>query len=93
MEWLVAGVFALVMFIWSIGFLVKKLLRLRPLIAPIQKQLELLTKAIEMAPELTKLASAIGDDPVIHVARRLELQRKARRLKRERSRRLRSRVF
>jgi hypothetical protein len=63
------------------------------LVGPFQQQLELLVKAIDQAPELTKLASALGDDPVIHVARRLELQRKARKLKRERSRRLRARGF
>lgn len=93
MEWLFVGIFALLMFIWSAVFLTRKLLKLRPLVAPFVEQLELLGKAKAQVPELTKLASALGDDPVIHAARRLELQRKARRLKRERSRRLRFRSF
>jgi hypothetical protein len=93
MEWLFAGIFALVMLIWSIAFLFRKLLRLRPLVAPFQQQLELLAKASEQAPELAKLASAIEDDPAWHVARRLDLQRKVRKQRRERGRRLRFRVF
>jgi hypothetical protein len=93
MEWLVAGLFALSMFIWSIVFIVRKILRIRPLIAPFQAQLSLLAEASQKAPELAKLASVLGDDPVIHVARRLELQRQTRKLKRERTRRLISRVF
>lgn len=93
MEWLFAGLFALLMFIWSIIFLIRKLLRLKPLIAPFQQQLELLAKAREQAPELAKLASALGDDPAIHLSRRMELQRKARRQRRERGRRLSFRVF
>ena len=93
MEWLFAGTFALLMLIWSVVFLVLKMLRLRPLVAPFVTQLEHLAKAKAQAPELVKAASALGDDPVIHQARRLELQRKARRLKRERSRRLSSRSF
>jgi hypothetical protein len=93
MEWLFAGIFALLMLIWSVVFLLGKLLKLRPLVAPFAKQLELLAKASNQAPELAKLASALGDDPAVHLARRLELQRKARKLKRERSRRLSSRSF
>jgi hypothetical protein len=93
MEWLFAGIFALLVFIWSIAFLVRKLLRLRPLVAPFQQQIKLLAEASQQAPELAKLASALEDEPAVHVARRLELQRKARRQRRERSRRLRSRVF
>jgi hypothetical protein len=93
MEWFVAGLTGFLVLIWSAVFLARKLLKLRPLVGPFQQQLELLVKAKDQAPELTKLASALGDDPVIHVARRLELQRKARKLKRERSRRLRSRGF
>jgi hypothetical protein len=93
MEWLFAGTFALVMFIWAVAFLVRKLLRLRPLVAPFQQQLELLAKASEQAPELVKLASAIEDDPAWHVARRLELQRKRRKQRREQGRRLRARVL
>ena len=93
MEWFVAGLIGFLVLIWSAVFLARKLLKLRPLVGPFQQQLELLVKAKNQAPELTKLASALGDDPVIHVARRLELQRKARKLKRDRSRRLRSRGF
>ena len=93
MEWLLAGIFAFSMLIWSAAFLARKVLRLQPLVLPFVKQLELLAKAKEQAPELAKLASALGDDPVIHVAKRMELQRKARRLKRERTRRLRFRSF
>ena len=93
MEWLFAGTFALVMFVWSVAYLVRKLLRLRPLVAPFQQQVELLARASEQAPEIAKLASAIEDDPAWHVARRLELQRKVRKQRRERGRRLRSRVF
>jgi hypothetical protein len=89
MEWLFAGIFALLVLIWSVIFLIGKLLKLRPLVAPFAKQLELLAEASNQSPELAKLASALGDDPAIHVARRLELQRKAMKLKRERSRRLR----
>lgn len=93
MEWLFAGTFALVMFVWSVAYLVRKLLRLRPLVAPFQQQVELLARASEQAPEIAKLASAIEDDPAWHVARRLELQRKVRKQRRERGRRLRSRVL
>jgi hypothetical protein len=93
MEWLVAGLFALSMFIWSIVFIVRKILRIRPLVSPFQEQLSLLAQASQKAPELAKLASALQDDPVIHVAKRLELKRRARKLKRERTRRLISRVF
>lgn len=93
MEWIFAGSFGALMTIWSIVFLVRKLVRLRPLIAPFLKQLELLDGVSLQAPELAKRASALGDDPVLHVARRIELQRKARSQRRERSRRLRSRVF
>jgi len=93
MEWLVAGLFALLMLIWSVVFLVAKLLRLRPLVGPLQEQLELLSKAKQAVPELARLASALEDDPVIHVAKRLELKRKARKLKRDRGRRLSSRRF
>jgi hypothetical protein len=93
MEWLFAGLFALLMFIWSVAFLVTKLLRLRPLVAPFQQQLELLEQARNQAPEIVKLASALSDDPVLHVARRLELKRKTRKQRREQGRRLRSRVF
>jgi len=93
MEWLFAGLFALSMFIWSIVFIVRKLMRLGPLVTPFQEQLALLAKASQQAPELAKLASALGDDPAIHVGRRLELQRKARKLKRERTRRLINRVL
>jgi hypothetical protein len=93
MEWLLAGIFALLMLTWSIAYLARKLLRLRPLVLPFTKQLELLAEAKQQAPDIAKLASALGDDPVIHVAKRLELQKMARKLKRERSRRLRSRSF
>jgi hypothetical protein len=93
MEWLLAGIFALLMLIWSVVFLAAKLIKLRPLVAPIQEQLDLLAKATERAPELVRPASALEDDPAIHVASRLELQRRARKLKRERSRRLSSRRF
>jgi hypothetical protein len=93
MEWLFAGLFALLAFTWSIVFLVRKLLRLRPLLAPFHKQLNLLAKASEQAPELIKRVSALEDDPAIHVTRRLQLQAQARKQRRERSRRLRSRVF
>jgi hypothetical protein len=89
MEWLFAGIFALLVLIWSVIFLIGKLLKLRPLVAPFAKQLGRLAEASSQAPELAKLASALGDGPAIHVARRLELQRKAKKLKRERSRRLR----
>lgn len=81
------------MFVWSVAYLVRKLLRLRPLVAPFQQQVELLARASEQAPEIAKLASAIEDDPAWHVARRLELQRKVRKQRRERGRRLRSRVL
>ena len=93
MEWLFAGIFALFMMIWTIAFLARKLLRFRPLVASLQEQLERLAIAREQAPELDKLASALEDDPAFHMARRLELQRKARKQRREQGRRLRSRVF
>lgn len=81
------------MFIWSIIFLITKLLRLKPLLVPFREQFQLLAKASEQAPELAKLASALGEDPAIHLRRRMELQRKARRQRRERGRRLSFRVF
>jgi hypothetical protein len=93
MEWLLAGGFALLMLIWSAIYLVKKLLRFRPIVLKLALQLEAISEASAKAPEVVKLMTVINDDPVLHVARRLELQRKARRLKRQRERRLSSRVF
>lgn len=92
MEWLVSGFFALSVFVGSVIYLVSKLLRLKPLVAPFQIQLKLLATASERVPELAKLASALGDDPVAHLGRRIELQRKARGERRARSRRLIARI-
>lgn len=93
MEWLVAGVFALGMLIWSAFFLLKKLLRFRPIVTTLAEQLELINQANAKAPEIAKLVSALNEDPVAHVGRRLELQRAAHKRKLARERRLRSRVF
>jgi len=93
MEWLIVALFGFLVLIWSVLYLFRKLLKLRPLADLFQLQLDLLLQAKQLVPELAKPASAIGDDPVIHVAWRLEHKRKARRLKRERSRRLRTRGF
>jgi hypothetical protein len=93
MEWLAAGLFAVGMLIWSAFFLIRKLVRFGPVIATLEKQLSLLSEASAKTPEIAKLASSINDDPVVHVARRLELKRAAKRLKLARERRLRSRVF
>lgn len=81
------------MVVWSAIYLVRKLLRFRPVVVILASQLEALSVASAKAPEVAKLLSVINDDPVLHVARRLELQRRARRIKRQRERRLSSRVF
>jgi hypothetical protein len=93
MEWLAVGLFALGMLIWSVLFLLKKLLRFRPIAIKLQEQAALIAEANAKAPDIAKLASALNEDPVVHVARRLELQRAARKRKADRERRLRSRVF
>jgi hypothetical protein len=93
MEWFVAGFIAVASLVWSAVFLLRKLLRLRGPILTLAEQLQKLSEASARAPELAKLASALGDDPAIHVARRLEIKRQAGALKRQRERRLRSRVF
>jgi hypothetical protein len=93
MEWFIVAAVALASLIWSAIFLVRKLLRLRGPILTLTEQLQKLSEASSKAPELAKLASALGDDPAIHVARRLELKREASARKRQRERRLRSRDF
>jgi hypothetical protein len=93
MEWLFSGLFALVVLIWAGIFLITKFLRLRPIAEQFQEQMKLVDQARASVPELTKFANALADDPAIHVARRLEIQRETRKRKRERSRRLISRVF
>jgi hypothetical protein len=93
MEWLIAGLIAVAMPVWAGLYLFRKLLKLRPLVSPVLEQLTLLARVADQVPELARRANALGDDPVIHVARRLELKRSARKLKRERSRRLSTRGF
>lgn len=93
MEWLVAAGIAVLGLTWSCVFLISKLLRLREPIAQLSKQLEELSAASARTPEIAKLASALGQDPEIQVARRLELQQEAKKRKRQQERRLRARDF
>ncbi|CAB4628951.1 unannotated protein [freshwater metagenome] len=93
MEWLFAGLFALGMLIGSFVFLIRKVIKLGPLAKTWQDLVAKLADASAKAPEIERISGSLGDDPALHFARRLELKRQARKLKRERSRRLRSRVF
>ena len=93
MEWLIAAVVAAVGLIWSGIFLVLKLLRLRSPIVKLSQQLKGLSAASAKTPEIAKLASALGQDPKIHLARRLEIKRAAKERKRQQERRLRNRDF
>jgi hypothetical protein len=93
MEWILAGVFALVMLVWSLVFIIRKLVRLGPPAKKLANQLEELAAAKAKVPEIAKALSALGDDPQIHIARRQQLLREARARKRQRERRLRSRDF
>ena len=88
-----AGVFALVMLVWSLVFIIRKLVRLGPPAKKLANQLEELAAAKAKVPEIAKALSALGDDPQIHIARRQQLLREARARKRQRERRLRSRDF
>lgn len=93
MEWFIAAGIAGLGLIWSATFLISKLLRLRGPIVELSRQLEELSAASARTPEIAKLASALGQDPAIHVARRLELQQEAKKRKRQQERRLRTRDF
>ena len=93
MEWLVAGLFALLMLIWSVIYLLRKVLRFGPSAKVLTEQLEKLAEANAKAPEVAKALSALGDDPALHVNRRQQLLREARARKRARERRLRDRDF
>ena len=88
-----AGVFALVMLVWSLVFMIRKLVRLGPPAKKLANQFEELAAAKAKVPEIAKALSALGDDPQIHIARRQQLLREARARKRQRERRLRSRDF
>ena len=88
-----AVVFALVMLVWSLVFIIRKLVRLGPPAKKLANQLEELAAANAKVPEIAKALSALGDDPQIHIARRQQLLREARARKRQRGRRLRSRDF
>jgi hypothetical protein len=91
MEWILAGVFALVIVVWSLVFIIRKLVRLGPPAKKLASQLEELAAANAKVPEIAKALSALGDDPQIHIARRQQLLREARARKRQRERRLRHR--
>jgi hypothetical protein len=91
MEWFWASGFALVMFLWSGIYLVRKLLRFGPPAKKLAIQLEALNAANAKVPEIAKALSALSDDPEILVARRQQLLREARARKRQRERRLSSR--
>jgi len=93
MEWVLAGLFALAMLLWSVVFIARKLVRLGPPAKKLAGQLEELAAANAKAPEVAKVLSVLGDDPQIHIARRNQLLREARARKRQRERRLRSRDF
>jgi hypothetical protein len=93
MEWIIAGITALGFIVWALAYLIRKLMKFAPALKTLQHQVELLEQAKAKAPEIAKLATALGQDPAIHVARRLELQRAARKHKRQRERRLISRVL
>jgi hypothetical protein len=91
MEWFWAGGLALAMFIWSGIYLIGKLLKFGPPAKKLATQLEALNAANAKLPEVAKVLSALGDDPDIHRARRLQLLKEARERKRQRERRLRAR--
>ena len=93
MEWLVAGLFALLMLIWSVIYLLRKVLRFGPSAKVLTEQLEKLAEANAKAPEIAKALSALGDDPGLHANRRQQVLREARARKRARERRLRDRDF
>lgn len=93
MEWVWAGGFAIAMLLWSGIYLLRKLLKFGPSAKKLASQIEALNAANAKIPEITKVLSALGDDPQIHLARRQQLLREARERKRQRERRLRSRDF
>ncbi len=93
MEWIIATAIAVVIFASSVLILIQKLKRF---VKPLTKLSELLSKLEEARvkiPEITKQLSALGDDPAVHVARRLAFKKAENQKKQERQRRLRSRVF
>lgn len=93
MEWVWAGGFAIAMLLWSGIYLLRKLLKFGPSAKKLASQIEALNATNAKIPEITKVLSALGDDPQIHLARRQQLLREARERKRQRERRLRSRDF
>jgi hypothetical protein len=93
MEWIIALILGLGFLIWALVYLIQKLRRFAPVLKKLQQQVELLERAQASSPEIAKLAGALGQDPELHLARRLEIQRAARKRKRQRERRLISRVL
>lgn len=91
MEWIWATAFALLMLLWSVIYLIRKVLRFGPPAKKLANQLQALNDANSKVPEIAKALSALGDDPAVHIARRQQLLREARERKRQRERRLRSR--
>ena len=93
MEWVVVLVVAFAMPVWAAIYLVRKLLRLKPQYLKLQELSKSLSEASAKVPEIKLLVSNLEDDPVLHVAKRMELQKAKRKLKSQRERRLRSRVL
>lgn len=93
MEWIIASAIALVVIVSSAVILLHKLKRLVKPLTKLSEQLLKLEEARVKIPEITKQLSALGDDPAVHVARRLALKKAQNEKKQERQRRLRSRVF
>lgn len=93
MEWIIATAVAIVIFASSALILIQKLKRFVKPLAKLSDQLSKLEEARVKLPEITKQLSALGDDPAVHVARRLALKKAENEKKQERQRRLRSRVF
>lgn len=93
MEWIIATAVAIVIFASSALILIQKLKRFVKPLTNLSDQLSKLEEARVKIPEITKQLSALGDDPAVHVARRLALKKAENEKKQERQRRLRSRVF
>ena len=93
MEWLFAGGFALAFLLLSAVYLFTKLLRFAKPAKTLASQLEKLSEANAQAPVIAKAVSALGEDPVLHIAKRQQFLREARARKRARERRLRDRDF
>lgn len=89
--WVLVALISLAGFAWAVIHLFGKAKRLFERLEIAAATIEQLNAVAETAsPEIT---SQLGDDPVIHIQRRLQLRRRRQHEKEERRRRLVSRVF